>query len=250
VNEGFSSQPTSSPSQQGFPLGSRIHDLPCDQRPREKLAALGPAALDNSELMALFISTGFKGRSAIDMGRDLLKKFGSIGALGTLPVAELAKEKGIGLAKASKLAAAFELGSRVAREQLKDTPLETPELIYDYFAPQLRHLNQEHVIVATLDARLRHTSSTLISVGSVSEAIAHPRDIMRPIITRGAYGFILVHNHPSGDASPSRSDESVTRNLIDVAKLMQVKFLDHVIIGKPSPGRNPYYSFREAGIIP
>jgi DNA repair protein RadC len=224
--------------------------MPYDQRPREKLAALGPSALDNGELMALFISTGTKGRSAIDIGRDLLRKYGSMGALGTLPVAELAKEKGIGIAKASKLAAAFELGLRVAREQLRDVSLETPELIHDFFAPQVRHLTQEHVIVATLDARLRHTSTTVISVGSVSEATAHPRDIMRPIITRGAYGFILIHNHPSGDASPSRPDESVTRNLVDVAKLMQVRFLDHIIIGKPSPGRNPYYSFREAGLIP
>jgi DNA repair protein RadC len=224
--------------------------MPCDQRPREKLAALGPAALDNGELMALFISTGTKGRSAIDIGRDLLKKYGSMGALGTLPVAELAKEKGIGLAKASKLAAAFELGLRVAREQLQDVSLESPELIHDCFAPQLRHLPQEHVMVATLDARLRHTSTTLVSVGTVSEASAHPRDIMRPVITRGAYGFILIHNHPSGDASPSRSDEVVTRNLVDAAKMMQVRFLDHVIIGKSSPGRSPYYSFREAGIIP
>jgi DNA repair protein RadC len=200
--------------------------------------------------MALFIGSGTPGRSAIDIGRDLLKKFGSIGALGTLPVAELAKEKGIGPAKASKLAAAFELGSRVAREHLKDTPLDTPDLIYEYFAPQLRHLTQEHVIVATVDTRLRLSSTTLISVGSVNEATAHPRDIMRPIITRGAYGFILVHNHPSGDASPSRSDEFVTRNLVEAAKLMMVRFLDHVIIGRPSPGRSAYFSFREAGLVP
>lgn len=250
VNQEYSKPPNSSPVPQEFLSGSRIHDMPSDQRPREKLAALGPAALDNSELMALFISTGTKGRSAIDIGRDLIKKYGSMGALGTLPVAELAREKGIGLAKASKLAAAFELGLRVAREQLKDVSLDSPELIHDYFAPQLRHLTQEHVMVATVDARLRHTSTTLIAVGSVSEATAHPRDIMRPIITRSAYGFILIHNHPSGDASPSRADEMVTRNLVDASKLMQIRFLDHVIIGKPSPGRNAYYSFREAGIIP
>lgn len=224
--------------------------MPCDQRPREKLAALGPSALDNGELMALFISTGFKGRSAIDIGRDLIRKYGSMGALGSLPVAELAREKGIGLAKASKLAAAFELGLRVAREQVNEISLETPILIHDYFAPQLRHLAQEHVMVATLDARLRHISTTLISVGTVSEATAHPRDIMRPVITRGAYGFILVHNHPSGDASPSRSDEVITKNLVDASKMMQIRFLDHIIIGKPSPGRDPYYSFREGGVIP
>ncbi len=231
-------------------FSSRIQDMPYDQRPREKLASLGPAALDNSELMALFISTGTKGRSAIDIGRALISKYGSLGALGGLPVAELSKEKGMGLAKASKLAAAFELGTRVAREQLRDTPLDTPVLIHDFFGPQLRHLSQEQVVVAVLDARLRHIGTTVISVGTVSESSAHPREVMRPVITRGAHGFVLIHNHPSGDPSPSRADETVTRHLVDAAKLMQVCFLDHVIIGKPSPGRLPYYSFREAGLIP
>ena len=138
------------------PPSSRIHDMPSDRRPREKLAALGPTALDNAELMALFICTGQKGRSAIDIGRELIAKYGSMGALGGLPVAELCKEKGLGPAKASKLAAAFELGARVAREQVREIPLDTPELIHDFFGPQLRHLAQEQVVVATLDARLRH----------------------------------------------------------------------------------------------
>jgi DNA repair protein RadC len=232
------------------PLSSRIQDMPYDQRPREKLALLGPAALNNAELMALFISTGTKGHSAIDIGRDLIAKYGSMGALGGLPVAELSKEKGLGLAKASKLAAAFELGTRVAREQLRDTPLDTPQLIYDFFGPQLRHLSQEQVVVATLDTRLRHMGTTVVSVGTVSDSSAHPREILRPVITRGAFGFILIHNHPSGDPSPSRADEMITRRLVEAANLMQVRFLDHVIIGKASPGRAPYYSFREAGIVP
>jgi DNA repair protein RadC len=231
-------------------ISARIQDMPYDQRPREKLARLGPAALDNAELMALFISTGTKGRSAIDIGRELLARYGSMGALGGLTVAELSKEKGLGLAKASKLAAAFELGTRVAREQLRDTPLDTPELIHEFFGPQLRHLAQEQVVVAVLDTRLRHIGTTVVSVGTVSESNAHPREILRPVITRGAYGFILIHNHPSGDPSPSRADEIVTRRLVEAAALMQVKFLDHVIIGKPSPGRAPYYSFREAGLVP
>ena len=224
--------------------------MPNDQRPREKLARLGPAALDNSELMALFISTGTKGRSAIDIGRDLLRKYGSMGALGGLPVAELAKERGLGLAKASKLAAAFELGTRVAREQLQAIPLDSPELIHEFFAPAMRHLPQEQVVVAVVDTRLRHIGTNVVSVGSVSESTAHPREILRPVITRGAHGFILIHNHPSGDPSPSRADEAVTRRLIEAASLMQVHFLDHVIIGRPQPGRAPYYSFREAGLVP
>jgi DNA repair protein RadC len=232
------------------PTGSRIHDLPHSERPREKLAQLGPAALNNAELMALFISTGTKRRNAIEIGQDLLAKYGSMGALGTLPVSELAKEYGLGLAKASKLAAAFELGSRVAREHLRDTPLDSPERIHEHFAPQLRHLSQEQVVVAVVDTRLRHLGTTVVSVGTVSESNAHPREILRPVITRGAHGFVLIHNHPSGDPSPSRADELVTRRLVEAASLMQVRFLDHVIIGKAAPGRTPYYSFREAGLVP
>jgi len=224
--------------------------MPCDERPREKLAQLGPAALDNAELMALFISTGTRGRSAIEIGRDLLHKYGSMGALGGLPVSELAKEHGLGPAKASKLAAAFELGTRVAREQLRSAPLDCPERIHEFFAPQLRHLAHEQVVVAVVDTRLRHVGTTVVSVGTVSESTAHPREILRPVITRGAHGFILIHNHPSGDPSPSRADETVTRRLVDAASLMQVRFIDHVIIGRPQPGRSAYYSFREAGLVP
>ena len=231
------------------PTSPRIHDMPQDERPREKLAKLGASALDNAELMALFLSTGTRGRSAIEIGRDLIRKYGSLGALGGLPVAELAKEHGLGLAKASKLAAAFELGCRVAREQVRNTPLDTPELIHEFFGPQMRHLAQEQVMVAVLDARLRHISSTVVSIGTVSESAAHPREILRPVITRGAHGFVLIHNHPSGDPSPSRADEAVTRRLLDAARMMQVVFLDHVIIGKPAAGRSPYFSFREAGVI-
>ncbi len=230
-------------------MSDRIQDLPLTDRPREKLARLGPSALGNDELMALFISTGTKGRSAITIGRDLIQKFGSMGALGNLTVSELAKEKGLGPAKASKLAAAFELGARVAREQIEQIPLDDPQSIYRFFAPQLGHLVQEQVVVAVLDSRLCHMGTTVISMGTANEASAHPRDIFRPVITRGGAGFILIHNHPSGNPTPSRADEAVTKRISGAAELMQIPFHDHVIIGKPSPGRNAYFSFREAGLI-
>jgi len=230
-------------------MSDRIQDMPTGERPREKLSRLGPGALDNAELMALFISTGTKGRSAITIGRDLLRKYGSIGALGALPVNELAKEKGLGIAKASKLAAAFELGARVAREQIDHETLDDPDTIHRFFAPQLAHLAHEQVVVAVLDTRNRHIGTTVISMGGVNESSAHPREILRPVITRAGYSFVLIHNHPSGDPSPSRADEVITRRVAEAADLMQIKFLDHIIIGKPSPGRQPYFSFRECGII-
>lgn len=230
-------------------MTDRIQDLPSGDRPREKLARLGPSALDNAELMALFISTGTKGRSAITIGRDLLRKYGSMSALGALPVSELAKEKGLGIAKASKLAAAFELGARVAREQIDAEPLDDPATIHRFFAPQIAHLPHEQVMVAVLDTRHRHLGTTVISIGTVNESSAHPREILRPVITRAGHGFIVVHNHPSGDPSPSRADELITRRIAEAADLMQVVFLDHIIIGKPAPGRRPYFSFRECGLI-
>jgi DNA repair protein RadC len=166
------------------PARSRIRDLPTGQRPREKLLQYGPAALDASELLALFISSGTQGRSAIEIGRELIARFGSIAALGAMPVAELAKVHGLGPAKASTLAAAFELGHRAAREKIRDCPLDSPERVHDYFAPQLAHLAQEQVVVALLDVRLRHLGTSVVSIGSVSESTAHPREILRPEIGR------------------------------------------------------------------
>jgi len=230
-------------------MNNRIMDMPCADRPREKLARFGPNALDNAELMALFLSTGTKGRSAIEIGRELITRYGSLGALGALPLDELTKHAGLGPAKASKLAAAFELGARVAREQVQNVPLDSPERLHDYFSPQLRHLSQEQLIVVLLDTRLRHAGTVIISQGTVDSCTAHPRDILRPVVTRGCYGFAVVHNHPSGDPTPSNADMRITRRLIEAADLMQVALLDHLIVGRPSMGRKAYYSFREAGIV-
>ncbi len=221
--------------------------MPLHLRPREKMAQRGPAALTDDELMALFISSGTKGSSAIEIGRNLLHKYGSIAALGGLSVSQLAKEKGLGLAKASKLAAAFELGSRVAREQLRVIPLETPTQICAHFGPQLAHLPHEEVLVALVDSRLRHIGTELIAKGTLNSSTVHPREIFRTAISRSAFGFILIHNHPSGDPSPSAADHQITNDLIKASKFLRINLLDHVIIGKPGVDRLAYFSFSEAG---
>ena len=230
-------------------MSDRIADMPLDERPREKLAKFGPTALDNAELLAIFLRTGIVGKSAIQIGRDLLEHYGSIGSLGSAGVVELSKQPGLGLAKACQLVAAFELGARAAREQLAQTPLDAPEIIYRTFAPQLAWLRQEKLIVALLDTRLRHAGTVEVSSGNLNETVAHPREVLRPVLTRGAFGFVLIHNHPSGDPTPSRADEHFTRRINEAADLMQVKFLDHVIVGRPDHGREPYFSFREAGVV-
>lgn len=226
-----------------------LNDSADSDLPREKIYKYGPAALSNAELMAIFLTSGVVGRNVIQVAGDLLDKYGSLQELGRLPVSEYMNNKGIGLAKACKLAAAFELGSRLSRERLNALPLDEPGLIYDHFAHQMNNLPTETALVVTVDSRLRHTSTSTVSSGSVNETSAHPREILRPVITRNAYAFILLHNHPSGDPTPSKADFRITENLIKAAEIMQVRFLDHVIIGRPSPGREAYFSFRSAGTI-
>ena len=230
-------------------MNTRINDLPDELRPREKMARQGAGSLSDSELLAIFLRVGVKGESAIEVGRRLLATHGGLAALGQLDIAQLAKEHGLGLAKAAQLAAAFEMGSRVARERASRTPLDSPEAVYATFAPQMRHLRAESLRVALVDTRLRVTRFVTISEGSVNETIAHPRDILHPAVLHSAYAFHLVHNHPSGDPSPSRADRELTRRIAEAAELLQVKLLDHVIIGSPSHHHDPYFSFQEAGLL-
>lgn len=227
----------------------RIMDMPDHQKPREKLLDHGASTLSDAELLALFIGTGSVGCSAIELSQRLIRRHGSISALGSLSVGDLAAEKGIGLAKASRLVATFEMGARVTRERIHTETLDSPESIYRCYAPQIQHLPHEKVMVAALDCRLRHLSTHTISVGSVNESIAHPRDILRPVISRGAHGFVLIHNHPSGDPSPSRADHEVTRKVNESAQLMLLRFVDHIIIGRKHSENSPWYSFREAGVL-
>lgn len=226
-----------------------IRDLPDAERPREKLAHLGPAALDNAELLALFLRTGIRGKSAIELGRDILRHFGSLHALGSAGLEALRHTPGLGLAKASQLAAAFELGARAAREQTRRIPLDSPERLHELFAPQLAWLGEEKLVLALVDSRLNHLATIEVSSGTLTETSAHPREILRPAIVHKAYGFAVLHNHPSGDPSPSAADIRFTRRIAEAAALLEIQLLDHIIIGRPGDGRQPYYSFREGGVI-
>jgi DNA repair protein RadC len=227
----------------------RIQELPQDERPREKLSALGAAALADSELIAILLRTGMKGFSAIDIARVLLEKFQGIHGISRASVRDLAKVKGVGPTKAVQLAAAFGLAGRLARESLARTPMNRPELIYELLGAEMRQLGKEALKVVLLDTRLCLQRVDDISLGSLSECIAHPREIFRSVIEHNAYSFILVHNHPSGDPTPSDADRRMTIRISEAARILQVNFCDHVIVGIPAPGRSPYFSFKENGII-
>jgi DNA repair protein RadC len=228
----------------------RIREIPPSDRPREKLAAHGAACLTDAELLAIFLRTGVKGKSAITLASELLRKKGSLRALSRSSAGELAKAApGIGPAKAAELAAAFELGKRLARGAAERPMLDSAAVIYETFGAELQARDRELLRVLLLDTKLRLLAVEDVALGSLNECIAHPREIFRPAIMHSAYAAILVHNHPSGDPAPSQADHRLTRQLGDAAKLLQINFLDHIIIGLPDGGRVPYFSFREAGVL-
>jgi len=228
----------------------RISEIPESDRPREKLASRGPSALSDAELLAIFLRTGIQGKSAIALAADLLKEKGSLTALSRCKAAELSRPgSGIGPAKAAELSAAFELGKRLARGGEERPLLDSAEVIYQTFAAELQAMNREVLKAVLLDTKLRLIRAEDISLGSLNECIAHPREIFRPAIIHAAYAVIVIHNHPSGDPQPSTADRRLTKQLAEAAMFLQIELLDHIIIGSPDGGRQPYFSFRESALL-
>lgn len=228
-----------------------IHDLAPGERPREKLAERGAAALSDAELLAILLRTGIPGANAIEVARQLLQRYGSLGGLSRCTVAEMARIKGIGPAKAVQLAAAFGLGSRLARESLARAELSEPESVYALLGPEMRALHRESLRVVLLDSRSRLIRIEEISLGSLDESIAHPREILRPALLYSAAAFTLVHNHPSGDPTPSSADHRLTQRVREAARLLMIDFHDHIIIGAPEtrPGCPGYTSYRQQHLL-
>ncbi len=227
----------------------RLKEMPESEMPRERLASRGVTALSDVELLALLLNQGFKGMNVLDLAGSLLRKHGSLGALARLSFKELQQHPGIKEGKASHLAAAFAIGSRIARERILRQKLDTPDAVFDLLSPEMSHLVAESLRVILLDTRYHLLRIEEISKGSVNESIAHPREIFRPAIHHAAFGMILAHNHPSGDPSPSEADLRLTRRLREAAQLLSINLLDHVIIGTAATGRAGYYSFKEAGLL-
>jgi len=187
--------------------------------------------------------------NVVEVARELIERYKSFAELSRCSVKELSEIKGIGPAKALELVAAFNLGKRFTQEPLSQQKLDSPELIYKLLGDEMRMMRTESLRVVLLDTRYRLMRIEPISVGSMNESIAHPREIFRPAITYSAYAVIVVHNHPSGDSSPSQTDHSLTRRLAEAAELLQIKLLDHIIIGAPSHASPGYFSFKEAGVL-
>ena len=226
-----------------------IREMPQDERPREKLIARGAGALTDPELIGILLRTGLPGANAVEVGRQLLSRFQTLGNLSRCTVDEISGIPGIGPAKAIQLVAAFGLGQRLAREMLVRQKVDSPEIVYELIGAEMRALHKESLRVILLDTRYHLLRIEEISLGSINESIAHPRDVFRPAVISSSYAVIVVHNHPSGDPSASQADHSLTRRLAEAAELLQIKLLDHIIIGAPAEGRSAYFSFKEAGVL-
>lgn len=222
-----------------------IERWPSAERPRERLYWKGPEALADAELLALQLGSGTRGKSAVDVAREMLATYGSLADLAGREVAELARQQGVGPVKAARLAAAFELTRRLrARLPGTRTLLSTPSEVYAAFAPLMEDLRREVFRVALLDAQNGLLRDCVVSEGTLSASLVHPREVFKPAILESAASVVLLHNHPSGDPTPSREDLSLTRRLVECAKLLDLPIHDHVIIG-----RGRFASLAERGAI-
>jgi DNA repair protein RadC len=222
-----------------------ISRWPRGERPRERLYYSGSASLADAELLAIQLGTGAPGRTAVDVAREMLVAYGSLADLSGLDVVELSRIKGVGRTKAVRLASAFELTRRLrARVPSARTVLGTPEQVFAAFAPVMEDLRREVFRVALLDAQNGLLRDVVVSEGTLSASLVHPREVFKPAILESAAAIILLHNHPSGDPTPSREDLSLTRRLVECAKLLDLPIHDHVIIG-----RGRFASLAERGAI-
>ena len=230
-------------------LPSRIKDLPHRERPRERLAELGADALADAELIAILLRTGLRGQSAVEVGRALIRRFGSLGELARATLKELQEIRGVGRDKAIALKAAFTLARRMAAEIQTAAPLlDQPEAVAALLREECRPYTVEHFYALLLDTRRRLLRKEVLARGTLDAAIVHPRDVFRHAVAANASAVVLVHNHPSGDPTPSKADITVTRDLIRAGQLLKIEVLDHVILGRRTNERKrDYFSLKEHG---
>ncbi len=218
---------------------------PVGERPRERLYWSGAGALADGELLALQLGTGARGRPALEVARDVLARYGSLNELAGRDVEELARVPGIGRAKAARLVAAFELSRRLrARVPAARVTLSGPKEVYAAYAPLMEDLQREVFRIALLDAQNGLVRDRVITEGSLCATLVHPREVFKPAILEAAASVILLHNHPSGDPTPSREDVRLTRQLVECARLLDLRIHDHLIVG-----RGRYVSFAEKGLL-
>ena len=229
--------------------GLRLKDQPVSERPRERLVEHGADALSHAELIAILLRTGLKGANAVEIGRQLMQKYGTLQALAQASVEDLQSVKGIGRDKAVTLLAAFELAKRMAEELQDESPvLDNPANVVALLRAKNLVKNVETLQVLCLNTRRRFIRVDEVIDGTIDTLLVHPREVFKTAIAANAAAVVLAHNHPSGDPTPSEADIKVTRDLIRAGQLLKIEVLDHVIIGRATPERpKDYASLRELG---
>lgn len=223
-----------------------VKDMPYEEQPKNKLALYGAASLSNAELLSLLISHGSKQESELRLAERVLAKCKDLGLSGIvhMSVKELSSIPGMTKAKSSRILAAVELSLRLATAEAKVDVIHGPEDVAHYAMPRFRFEQKEHFAVLLLNTKNHILGLTDVSVGSLTASIVHPREVFQMALRYAAASMILLHNHPSGDPSPSQEDISVTQRLVKAGKIMDVPVLDHIILGN-----NRFCSLKEKGLI-
>ena len=224
--------------------GVHLKDWPEDERPRERLLQHGAEKLSDAHLLAIIIRNGEGGRTAVDLGRELLARFGDLAGIDRAGTAEICEIKGIGPAKAAEIKAAIELGRRHQRPSLAGASFCSSQDVADYYRPRMKDAKKEVFQCALLDTKNRIFRNETVSVGTLTASLVHPRDTFRAAIRESAAAVIFVHNHPSGDTKPSQEDILLTRRLVQAGEVLGIQVLDHIIIGDGC-----HFSFRDTGLI-
>jgi len=217
----------------------RIKDIPQEHRPRERFKKMGAEALSTAELFAILLRTGSKNENVIDMSHRLIAEYG-LDKLFECSLKELQKIKGIGPAKAMQILTMHEILKRIGLSQNPVNKITCAGDVFKYCSLKLKGMNKEHFMILHLNAKNHILKDEIVSIGTLTSAITHPREIFKSAIKESAYAVILVHNHPSGDPTPSEEDKTLTEKFFEAGELLGIKVLDHVIVGK-----DIWWSFKE-----
>ncbi len=208
-----------------------IKELPVEMRPRERMLAKGEEYLTEAELLAILLGHGTKELSAIELAQQLLQHHEGLRFFKTMTIQELLELEGIGLAKAARIRAAAELGRRLALTSNQQQQIKSPDDVKNYVMEDMRYYDREHFKCLYLNRKNQVLGLETVSVGGLASSLVHPREVFKPAIKRSAAAVILIHNHPSGDPTPSAEDVNITKRLMESGKLLGIEVLDHIIIG-------------------
>lgn len=222
----------------------KLKDLPAEEKPRERLKKYGEEALSTNELIAILIETGNKEESVLQLAQKIIAHFGGLDKLAEASLEEIQKVKGVGFAKACKIKAAFELGKRALNKKLNLKKISHPKDVFYLLKNELGTKKKEYFKSICLNTRNQIIAIENISVGTINSTLAHPREIFYSAIKNLANSIIIVHNHPSGDPSPSSQDIEITKKLKQAGELLGIELIDHIIITK-----DEYFSFNQKGLL-